>query len=366
MAKHTYCVSINRVPIFRDPIEYTFRRTACTLACSKDAAAVRFTMGVEKSFEDLISFRVDLVKDAMRKMYLLHAMRFDARLRVRAVTVTIDGESKTYEQGYPGFPFLYSMLTTRSLKLPESWHDREFLTTVLTAPKSRSDNDPRYACLFSFLAGTGKIYEIEKFTCYWTALNAHYNYLMDCHKQELARRNGVASHDDLPRSKRINGGDSICLGALMRVLGCGEALSPQSDRNGAYKSQYGAMKSLLRSYDRDSLHTLYADLLAHRQDIGWVPEGPLREHLLECFSRPGRPAFSAWGFLLLDYAYYMRCNYLHGSKATILFSAANDPEIAAFRALNVFLGEYLKEAIPGMFREGWFTEEMFDAVRAGR
>ena len=53
----------------------------------------------------------------------------------------------------------------------------------------------------------------------------------------------------------------------------------------------------------------------------------------------------------MDYAYYMRCKYLHGNKATVLFSAANDPEISAFRCLNVFLGNYLRNVIPEMFRE---------------
>ena len=137
MAKHTYSVCINRIPASREPIEYKFRQTACTLTCAKDAAAVRFSMGTKKTFDDLISFRVDLVKDAMRKMYLLHAMRFDSRLRVRSITVTIDGESKTYEQGYPGFPFLYSMLTAKSLGLPESWRDQAFLTAVLDRKSTR-------------------------------------------------------------------------------------------------------------------------------------------------------------------------------------------------------------------------------------
>ena len=117
--KHTYTITINRIPAGREPIEYKFRQTRCTLTCSKDAASVRFEMGALKTHEDLISFRVDLVKDAMRKMYLLHAMRFDSRLRVRSVTVTIDGEARVYEQSYPGFPFLYSMLT------PSAWTSRK-------------------------------------------------------------------------------------------------------------------------------------------------------------------------------------------------------------------------------------------------
>ena len=65
---------------------------------------------------------------------------------------------------------------------------------------------------------------------------------------------------------------------------------------------------------------------------------------------------------MLDYAYYIRCNYLHGDKAAILFTANSDPELAAFRTLNLFLGEFLKETLPRVFRDDWFTEDTYRAV----
>ena len=359
--KHTYTITINRIPAGREPIEYRFRQTRCTLTCSKDAASVRFEMGALKTHEDLISFRVDLVKDAMRKMYLLHAMRFDSRLRVRSVTVTIDGVARVYEQGYPGFPFLYSMLTAKKLDLPESWQDHAFLTTVLTATKSKTDNDPRYACLFSFLAGTGKVYESEKFICYWTAVNALYNHVLESARPFYAQAMGVERYEDLSRKKQVLSGDAVGIGALLRLTGSGQGLGSQSERN-AHKPQYGKLKSLLRHIPREEFPALYQGLLAHRDDPAFLPEGPLGEHLRECCQRSGS---TAWGFLTLDYAYYIRCNYLHGSKTTILFTAASDPELAAFRCLNVFLGEFLKEMIPQVFREDWFTGEQFRKVCPG-
>lgn len=357
--KHTYIITINRIPANREPIEYKFRQTKCILTCSKDAASVRFEMGVLRQHEDLISFRVDLAKDAMRKMYLLHAMRFDTRLRVRSISVSIDGSTVVYEQGYPGFPFLYSMLTARSLGLPKSWREPEFLSTVLTATKSKTDNDHRYACLFSFLAGTGKVYESERFTCYWTAVNALYNHLFDCARPFHAAAHGAARYEDLSNRKKTISGDAVGLSMLLRLYGSGSAISGQQDRAKHFRQQYGAMKTALRSVPRAEMPALYRQLREHRADPGWFPEGPLGNHLRECCERTG---CSGWGFLLFDYAYYIRCNYLHGDKTTILFTAESDPELAAFRALNVFLGEFLREVIPEMFRENWFTAETYRTV----
>ena len=369
MARHSYSITINKAPSQRNPIEYKYRSTNCTLTCSAGAASVSYESTVQKSFDDLISFRVDLIKDAMRKMYLLHALRCGSRLKVNRVIVTIDGESMEYGKETPGFPFLHSMLTAKDLALPKSWQEPGFQEAVLKATKSASDNDLRFACLFSFLAGTGKQFESERFTCYWTAINAHYNYLLKCAKQFHADKLHAASYDQLPKKQRFKDSDAIGISALMRYYGCGEHLRPQAERRTPtgpdkdkqenYHPQYGAVKSLLRQIPREDLPDFYRQLYAHRTDYTWIPEGPLGEHLKLCQERC---RMSSWGFLLFEYAYYIRCNYLHGNKTTVLFTASNDPEVAAFRALNVFLGEYLKEVIPQMFGEDWFEERMYEAV----
>ncbi len=340
MAKHDYRITVNRIPSSRDAIAYTYRTTRCTLTASNGAASVAFSMGAKRDFDDFVSFRVDLAKDAMRKMYLLHALKCDTRLRVRSVIVTVDGESKTYDDSCPGFPFLYSMLTARELHLTERWREPAFLRTVVNQTKTKTENDHRYICLFSFLAGTGKVYEIDRFTCYWTAMNAHYNHLADI------------LNENLPKKQQFTT-DADKLTAMLRLLRCGERISSGADRR-THRPQYGAVKSHLQKIPREELPVLCRELYAHRTDRTWVPEGPLGEHLRQCMARAN---LSAYGFLLLDYAYYIRCNYLHGSKATILFTAANDPEIAAFRTLNRLLGDYLREAIPVMFDDGWLTGE---------
>lgn len=361
MAKYSYTVTVNAAPEAGRTIEYKYRSTSCALTCAKGAAELRFEMGVKKEIGKPEFFSEDLVKDAMRKMYLMHAMAFDGRLWIRTITVTRGDETAVYDDTAPHFPFLYSMLTSAELKLPQSWRDEAFLTKVLTRSKSAADDDARFSCLFSFLAGAGKRYEIEKFTCYWTAMNAHYNYLYSCYRANLKDK------------KPGRGGDSDCIGALMRVLGCGERLSSQKERNETYKGLYGAMKVCLQNYTTEELEQLYQELYEVRMEPGFVPDrgtvmrDDLRAHLDKCLNRDDkrRATLSAWGFLLLEYAYHMRCKYFHGNKATILFTGFNDREIAAFRCLNVFLGNYLREAIPGMFREDWFTQDMFDAVKAG-
>ena len=345
MAKHQYTLTVNNLPENGVTIHYKYGGTACALTCAKDCAELRFEMGSKKEISEADFFRNKLVKDALRRMYLLHAMAMDSRLWIETITLKRNEESAEYNKETPDFPFLYSMLRCKELKLPEKWREEQFLGNVLSRPKSETDNDARYACLFSFLAGTGKRFEIEKFTCYWTAMNAHYNYV-------AARTNSGKT------------GDAPCIGHLLGLLGAGRQTSSRADRTEKYKTNFGMMKQCLRGFSPEELEEIYRELYDMRTTWGAVPttdRGQLYGHLHRCINpaeyaaerdpiNESRSQISAWGFLLLDYAYYMRCKYLHGNKPTVLFSAANDPEISAFRCLNVFLGNYLKTVIPEMFR----------------
>ena len=359
MAKHTYTITLNRTPSSRDPLQYTYSKTPCTLTCSPGCAAVSFEMGTLKTHEDLISLRVKVVEDALRKMHLIHALRTDSRLRVRSVTITIDGKEETYTQGHPGFPFLYSMLTAKHLNLPETWQEPRFLNALLASTKTDTEKDHRYACLYSYLAGAGMSYESEKFTYYWTAVNALYNHIFDCANPIHARYHGKRHYADTAFNKAVLKQDSVGLSILLRLFGSGNQVSDGQARRQTHRKQYGAMKTLLHAISRDNYPELYRQLKAHRTDLHWLPEGPLGDHLRECCARTGS---SAWGFLMFDYAYYIRCNYLHGEKTTILFTTEADPKLAAFRALNTFLEEFLKEMIPRIFGEDWFTEKTYLSI----
>ena len=359
MTKHTYTIAINRVPAARNAIEYKYSHYQCTLTCVSGAAAVSFEAGPLWAHEDLISFRAPIAMDAMCKMHLIHPIRTDSRIQVRKVLVTVDGVTREYDKtstDAPGFPFLHSMLTSTNLALPESWQDAAFQKAVLHHTKTSVKHDLRFACLFSFLAGNGRQFEIERFTCYWTAVNALYNYLLFASRPYYAAEHGAATFEDLSKKKKDKlSGDTTGISALIRLLDCGQKLRSQGERT-KQKRLYGPIGSHLCDFSKAELAALHSQLLAHRRDLSWVPDGPLGQHLAECLTETD---LSAWGFLCLDYAYYVRCNYLHGSKTTPLFAAERDPELAAFRALNLFLGELLKELIPMVFREGWFTREHY-------
>lgn len=358
-ASHLYTITINQKPGERAPFEYEYASTRFTLTIASGKARVAFRKGPLYDFEDFVSMQdsgrskaQDIFRDAMRKIHLMHVMKYGSSLTVNSITISIDGEEQIYTRKYPHFPFLNAMLRCNDLDLPDSWREVPFWNAVLNVSKTAASSDRRFVCLYSFLAGVSKGYDIEEFTCLWTAVNALYGYLVSCYNAQAKSR----GHKTVGERSE---GPSI--GALLRALDMGEK-RPTRDEADKKRPLNGAMRSFLHAIPGDQLPALYAQLRAHRDVRGWVPEGPLGEHLRKCMDQTTMTAFA---YMLIEYPYYLRCNYLHGSKATLLFCAYNDPELDAFRAVNLFLREFLKEMIPEIFRSDWFTEEMYIAVMRG-
>lgn len=356
--KHTYTITVNQRPAMRDLYEYTYRRVPCAIATASGRAVITVRSTVEKTHDELMQ-DWDLVTDALRKAHLLHIMRHSQRLRVRTITASIDGVEKTYNAGSPGFPFLYFMLPPMELDLPASWQDPAFQQAVLDNTKSRISEDLNFACLYSFLAGIGKEFEIERFSCYWTAMNAYYHAMTD--------RFNAMSKDRSDNKTLKENNDTASISALLRVLDCGSGLNSRKVRDDN-AAMYRDITYAFRRIRDDVLPQLYRQLYENKADRAYIPGVPLgdapnlADHLRTCLPIAG---ISAFGFLLLDYPYYMRCNYLHGNRATPLFASLRDPEVAAFRVLNLFLESFLKDAIPRMFSPDWITEEMYEAILNG-
>ena len=151
MGIHRYKVTINATP--RKPIVYTYKygnTDGIVINASRQRVDIAFQMTTRKEYDDIISFRVRLVKDALRKAHLLHAISFDESLTVKKITVTVDDEERIYTDSMNGFPFLSSMLDSKNFGWKQSWNQNQ-IETVLLGTKTQTEDDYRFISLFSYL-----------------------------------------------------------------------------------------------------------------------------------------------------------------------------------------------------------------------
>ena len=355
MGTHRYKITINAAP--QKPITYTYKydkTEGIEIKISKKKAVVAFQMTTKKEHEDIISFRVRLAKDAFRKAHLLHALSFNESLTVKKIAVTIDDEERVYTNSTSGFPFFFSMMDSEDFGWKQLWKQSQ-IDAVLSSTKTQTENDLRYVSLFSYLAGQSKQFEIDRFICLWTAMNAHYNFILDCFDEHLKKKSNADTQADMSSKGQVRRNDRAAMSKLVRILGCGIETPSEAMRNKNAKD-YGAMKDYFQQLPILEIGQFHTALYRNRCDRTYVPEGNMGSHLKKCMEHSN---LSAYAFILLPYAYYLRCKYVHGNKATILFAAYHDAELAALRVVDYFLSEYLKQAIPAMFDKNYFTEAMY-------
>ena len=391
--KHTFIIAINELtPDQEGQHRYKYNNISFEISAREGSAQAVYhpSRPTLKTADDLMTSNQAV--DALRKMHLYHILRTGKPLKVEKILVSMDDELTEFPQDKEDIPFLSTMLGDELPALPDSWKSEEMLEAVLKTTKTSSEEDLRFACLYSFLAASGKQFQIDRFTCYWMAMNSHYSYLVSCYRETPEMASLADGKQNKLKGRNI---DRLALTIMMRLLGCGGFKTAQT--HGDVFNNFHHSFSLIDSSRLDELYNL---LYEHRSEFTYLPPEELvnpqnsntvmdlNSQLIalwpDSVEKPERrrpetppakksrkksgkksdeesnkkPPFpgistSAFGFILLDYAYSMRCKYLHGSHTLPLFTSRTDSTSAAFRALSLFLERYLKEAIPAMFQDGW-------------
>ena len=343
MAKHRYRVCING-DTKEKPQLYNFGQTkGIALSIGRQGAVIEFSMGVKKTQEELTSFSVKVFRDAYRKAYLIHAIRYREGLEVKKLSISVDGEECVYDSRVPNFPFLFSMFG-KNLELDPAWEGLS--EAILHTTKTKQDEDLRFSAAYSYLAGLNRKFEINRFTNFWTSMNAYYTYRGHCYKKYLMEAYGAGKDE----------ADKLCISTEAQLIG---SLAWKFDGHYRYLGKKEADKLWNHFYDTErelgklgagDLERLYGEAWEALAGDKELPEA--YKKLGQCAARFGVSLFS---YLLLVYPYHLRCKFLHGSRSTLLVAAYNDDEVNVLRAANYFLGRFLDREIPKMFREDFWT-----------
>lgn len=350
-----YRLIINEEPKNCHPYIYRYGPTSgIELSVGEQAVLLEFNMTVSKQFDDIVSMKVQLIPDAMRKAYLIHALKQDTGLAIEKITVFIGDESRTYSKSKdsPHFPFVSSMISCENLNLGSAWNNSDMLSEIFHIVKTDADKDYRFAALYSYLSSIGRPYEIDKFSCLWTSMNALYNNIAKLYMAEVEKNHPIQKVD------KILGNDSGSIGALMNILGCGKS-KPIRSKQTEYKIEYAQVGDCLQSLSPEEIESLYG--LLSQEKTRPRADG-LRKNLKPINTLAQKLSITPYGLLLLEYPYHWRCRYFHGNRATILFSAYNDRELSILRTLNYFLSEFLRNEIPLLFSKEYFDQAKYNTI----
>ena len=343
--KHQYKLTINGG--YRlNAREYAFGSVkGVQLLVGPQKATVIISVRSRLSEEDILSFRSKVFRDAFRKVYLVHAIEYKTGLIPERIDIFIDDTIYTYDKNSPNFPFLFSMLDG-NVNVDESW--TKIIPVIINIPKYKMDNDLRMSAVFSYLAAQSRKYAIDRFSNLWTSMNAYYSYLNKCYEQHLKIHYSVP--EEAIKKLSITAEADLIGAAVWQVVEKYKKFKGK-EADDLWKGNYDVEK-YLALLNETQIKELYDDSYAFRNDSSAGKEK--YSLLIERAETFNLPLFT---FLLFEYPYHYRCNYFHGNKSTLILMAYNDSEYYVLRTINYFLETFLKQEIPKLFADDFWTLE---------
>jgi len=350
--KHIYKIILNKNSS-KNHSTYNFGSIkSISLNVGKQSAAISFEISSKKSVEDFLTFKVKAFRDAFRKAYLVHAVKYNEGLVVKKIIISIDGVETVINKTHDpigSFPYMFSMISSNKLGLDESWANLE--EALVKTPKTILENDYRFAAVYSYLESKNRQYAIDKFQNLWTAMNSYYTYIAQCYETEIKSKYGITK---LHRDLTLVGTDSASMGAVAYMLGNKYPFIGEEGKSRAIKELWQKnydVENILSTYSLEEIKDLYDS--SFKELSGEM----LPEKYTALDTRAKQFEVKLFAFLLIIYPYNWRCKVFHGNRSTTLVMAYNDYEMAVLNTINYFLETFLNKAIPEMFERDFWCEE---------
>ena len=325
MKKHIHKIVINGNKKYKHKYTYKFGNTNnISIELSNDSLCITAELTKIYDKTEMISQGCYLFPDAIKKALTLHLILFSRNVTIKTMTVQIDDESAVVVDTRQGHtPPIFSMVDKElHNQIIEKWSTEEIEGFL---GLTKSSDDSRLAALNAFIISKSKVFETERFIYLWTAFNGMYNY----YAKIVSDIKGVKYKKEW---KKIE--------FMLKLIGEGTTLISDKDKSFI---GYRVVSKVNKNYNGDisnsSLNDKYKILA---KEIG---------ELLINSDNSTPYDITPYGYLLVQFSYFFRCNIIHGDKPYALFSFADESEIKCLKCINELLDEFIENNLHSWFNK---------------
>lgn len=311
--KYKYELIINADIKKSEIFEYAYSQTkSILLRCLKGKAKLEFKLTKDYSNNIDNSYLNSLVQDGIKRIALVHLISFNQPIDIKSVWISInDGNEELLDADITERFVLNSMINCSLVEpLPDSLRKKDFIASVISV--SKSDYGSNMASLFAYLISKQQRYDMQKFLYTWISFNGFYKAMYP----------------------KLN--DKTGIEAIVRKYGYGTEISSSNNRSKIGKS----IMLYLNGLDKID----YKELQNSDSQIA-------KEITKRLLYDDKKLDISAYGYLMTDFAYYLRCTLFHANKPVLLFSFEGDMELKAIRIAQHLLDGFITEHLSELFKE---------------
>ena len=333
--KHVYSLALNKAQPVAKPVAAVFgNNRAINLHLRATGILIEVRTSAAKPPESILYGEDKLFADATRKALLLYLIRYGKNMDIRCASVQVDGiEQASFTRKATDPPLVYSLIEGR-LRLPFSEEWRTPCVEGVIAAKSKSAYDGRFVALHALLTAKSDRYEIERFTYYWMAMNALYNYTASL-GEPLMPPTTKGKKQDIGNETKKQAFFLRCLRHQPCVLP--EAI-PKDVRSQHERHLLWSAKAVLKRIPENEIDGFCAACLTENYENPWV--GQIRQAMRNETLGYDYP-FSVYSFMLIWVPYKLRCASFHGESSLPTFCYQQDAELRVIRVVNRLLDRFL-------------------------
>ena len=331
--KYSYEIIINKVPKRCKEFTYDYSATKGKGIKIRIAQnAIHICANISKLYisDKVVTVTNHIFSDAIKKALLLHIILYSKTICIKSMSVCIDGQ--IYDIPISGDkiePPIYSLILDELVsEVPASWQNQNFINKILSS--SPSNQDSRWNAVFSTLCAKNKSFEIERFIYLWMAFNGIYGYFSPkINLCKLTPLRNISEATELEWFIQLHawGAEHIPRQQSKRIADEVIAIIRKIDVN-KIKSSYDLSDEL-----KSSIEKVLVDPNGNKYNI------------------------SAYGYLLVSFAYYFRCNVFHADKPLPLFCYADEAVLKCLHLINVLLEEFIDINLPLLFDDTYVDQK---------
>lgn len=311
--KYKYELIVNADIKKSEIFEYAYSQTkSILLRCLKGKAKLEFKLTKDYSNNIDNSYLNSLVQDGIKRIALVHLILFNQPIDIKSVWISInDGNAELFDTDITERFVLHSMINCPLVELlPDSLRKKDFIASVISV--SKGDYGSNMASLFAYLISKQQRYDMQKFLYTWISFNGFYKAMYP----------------------KLN--DKTGIEAIVRKYGYGTEISSSNNRSKIGKS----IILYLNGLDKIDYKELQNS------------DSQIAKEITKRLLYDGKKLdISAYGYLMTDFAYYLRCTLFHANKPALLFSFEDDMELKAIRIAQHLLDGFLTEHLSELFKE---------------
>lgn len=314
--KSTYVLRINGGVKTNASNSYIFnygRTKDICLACVKEKAQMEFELG--KDYFDIFSnsYCENLIKEGIKRVFLVHILKYKNCLKIKRIELVITCGELVHEMDLTEKLIMYSMIPIAySFDQKLGVNDASFISNLLK--RKKTEMGANLSSLYAYIYSKCQTFEIEKFMYLWMAFNGYYKYKYNKKLDADGIKECLKDHN----------------------------LGTEIFSRARHETQGLKVMAHLSSLSKHDIELLMLETSNSCKEF--------KEKYLRKDDNDGAQLdITVKGYLMMDFAYYLRCSVFHANKPLPLFAYEKDMELIAVIIVNKLLEDFMDNHILELF-----------------